>query len=127
MISVINKPGLCLMQDGAASHTAHTLDFETLQAHRVDVLPWSSKSPDLNPIKHNWDVISRVVRRRGVANLRQFTCTVICNGRMERNNTSHVKRLRYVTSMRSRFQTVIEASGGHTRYKVRPINLCCDD
>ena len=36
---------------------------------------------------------------------RQFTCTVICNGRMERNFTAHVECLRYVTSMRSRCQT----------------------
>ena len=80
--------GLCLMQDGATSNTAHTADFEPLQAHRVDVLPWSSKSPDLNPIKHNWDVIGRVVRRRCLTNIRQFTCTAICNGQMERNYTS---------------------------------------
>ena len=41
--------------------------------------------------------------------------------------TSHVEWLRYVTSMRSRCQTVIEANGGHTRYEVRPMNLCCDE
>ena len=70
--------GLCLMR---------TLSL--LQAHRVNVLPWPSKSPDLNPIKHNWDTIGRVVRRWGIANIRQFTRTAICNGRMERNYTSH--------------------------------------
>ena len=43
---------MCLMQDGVASHTAHTT-LSLLQGHRVNVLPWSSKSPDLNPIKHN--------------------------------------------------------------------------
>ena len=32
--------GLCLMQDGAASHTAHMPDFEPF------ALPWSSKSSD---------------------------------------------------------------------------------
>ena len=34
------------MQDGATFHTAHncrTLNFS--QAHRVDILPWPSKSP----------------------------------------------------------------------------------
>ena len=42
------------MQDGATSHTAHrTLNF--LQAHRVNVLPWPSKSPDLNPFEHMRD------------------------------------------------------------------------
>ena len=56
-----------------------------------------------------------------------FTCTANCNGRMERNYTSHVECLRHVTSMRSRIQTVIEAICGQTRYKVRPMNLSCDD
>ena len=58
--------GMCLMQDGVTSHTAHTT-LSLLQAHRVNVLPWPSKSPDHNPIKHNRDVIGRVVRRRGLA------------------------------------------------------------
>ena len=97
--------------DFSYRHTTLSL----LQAHRANVLPWPSKSPDLNPIKHNWDVIDRVVRRPGLATVKRLTCTEICNGRMERNYTAHVKCLRYVSSMCSRCQTVIEANGGHTR------------
>ena len=49
----INRSGMDLMQDVATSHTAHTT-LSLLQAHRVNnVLPWPSKLPDLNPIKHN--------------------------------------------------------------------------
>ena len=51
-----NRRGMDPMQDGVTSHTAHTtLSF--LQAHRVNVLPWPSKSPDLNPIKHNFGCV----------------------------------------------------------------------
>ena len=66
----------------------------------------------------NWDVIGRVFRRRGLANVRRFTYTAISNGRMERNYTAHVECLgyMYVTLMRSRCHTVIEANGGHSRY-----------
>ena len=48
--------GLCLIQDGAIliPHKRRTLSL--LQTQRVNVLPWPSKSPDLNPI--------RMVRRR---------------------------------------------------------------
>ena len=44
------------------------------------LMPWPSKSPDLNPIKRNLDVIGRVFRRRGLANVKRFTYTAISNG-----------------------------------------------
>ena len=106
---------MCLMQDGATSHIAHTtLSF-------CKLMDWPFESPDLNPIKRNWDVIGRVVRRRALANVRRFTCTAISNGRMERNYTAHVKCLGYiyVPLMHSRCPTVIEANGGHSRYLVQ--------
>ena len=37
------------------------------------------------------DGIGRVVRRRGLANVKQLTCTAISNGRMERNYTAHAE------------------------------------
>ena len=79
---------------------------------------WPSKSPDLNPIKRNWDVIGRVLKRRELANVRRFSFTAISNGRMERNYTAHVECLgyMYVTLVRSRSQAVIEENGGHSRY-----------
>ena len=100
------------MQDCAISYIAHTtLSF-------CKLMPWPSESPVLNPNKRNWDVIGRVVRRRGLANVRRFTCTAISNGRMEWNYTAHVECLGYiyVTLMRSCCQTVIEANGGYSRY-----------
>ena len=88
-------------------------------------MPWPSKSPDLNPIKRNWDVIGRVFRRRGLANERRFTYTAISSGRIERNYTAHIKCLgymyMYVTLMCSRCHTVIEANGGHFMYQVQLI------
>ena len=66
-----NHRGMRLMQDGAASHTALTT-LNLLQAHRVNVLPCQSKSPDRNSIKRIWNVNDRVVRRRGPTNSRQY-------------------------------------------------------
>ena len=48
-------------QDNAPRHTARvTRDF--LNTNNVNVLPWRSKSPDLNPIKHLWDALDRKIR-----------------------------------------------------------------
>ena len=78
-----------------------------LQANRVNVLPWLSRSPDLNPNEHMWDVIGKEVRKRGPRNVSQLQQFVV-----EEWNTC----LRYVASMRSRCQAVIRANDDHTRY-----------
>ena len=61
-----HRRGMCLMQDGATSHIARRL------LPFCKLMPWPSKSPDLNPIKRNWDAIGRGFRRRGLANVRRF-------------------------------------------------------
>ena len=58
-------PDMTLQHDNATSHTARSVrDF--LQDRNVSVLPWSVKSPDLNPIEHIWDLLDRRVRARAI-------------------------------------------------------------
>ena len=99
------------MQTGAPCHSTHTA-MALLQANRVNVLPRPSCFPDLNPIEHVWDVIGREVRRRGHRNVRQLQQFVI----EEWNRIAQRTCLRYVASMCSRRQAVIQANGSHTRY-----------
>uniref|UniRef100_A0AAZ3PR33 Tc1-like transposase DDE domain-containing protein n=1 Tax=Oncorhynchus tshawytscha TaxID=74940 RepID=A0AAZ3PR33_ONCTS len=58
-------PDMTLQHDNATSHTARSVsDF--LQDRNVSVLPWPSKSPDLNPNEHVWDLLDRRVRARAI-------------------------------------------------------------
>ena len=59
------------MQDSATFNTAHTtLNF--LQGHRVNVLHWPSKWPDLSLIEQIWNAIVGIIRGWGPARLREL-------------------------------------------------------
>ena len=103
--------GMRLVQDGAVFQSARTT-MTLLQANRMNVLVWPSRSPDLNPIEHIWDVIGREVRRKSPKNgrqLKQFNLD-------EWNRTAQRTCLRYMASMRNHCQAVIRADDGLTRY-----------
>ena len=68
------RPGVIIQQDNARPHTArYTMDV--LNNNNVQLLEWPSRSPDLSPIEHMWDVLGRRVRERhNVNNVHDLDC-----------------------------------------------------
>jgi transposase len=110
---VIDRQRELFQQDNARPHTAHvTMDY--LEQNNINVLPWPSKSPDLNPIEHLWDQLDkRVLQRQPLPQtLDQLRQMLQQEWRtIPRNNVRNL-----IESMPRRCRAVLAARGGHTRY-----------
>ena len=98
---------MTLLHDNATSFTARSvLDF--LQYRNVSVLPWSSKSPDLDPIVHVWDLLDRRVRARAIPprNVRDLAGALV----EEWDNIPQQELTNLVQSMRRSCTAVLNAA-----------------
>ena len=103
-----NGSGITFQQDNARITQAF------LQQQNIDVMPWPSKSPDLNPIEHIWDELDRRVRQRShkpitLLELRQTL-------HEEWDNLPQAVISTVIASMRRHWQAVVDADGEHTKY-----------
>ncbi|KAI4880234.1 hypothetical protein NFI96_010275 [Prochilodus magdalenae] len=64
-------PGFLLMQDNAGPHVAGVCQ-QFLQDEGIEAMDWLARSPDLTPIEHIWDIMSRSIH--------QSHCTTACPG-----------------------------------------------
>ena len=102
-----------LQQDNARPYSAQmTVNF--LLNESVEVLPWSSYSPDFNPIEHLWDELGRRLRLRRRQPVNRQTLIRALQEEWERIPQGIVQKL--VLSMRRRLIGGMKAFGGHTRY-----------
>ena len=101
------------MHDGAKPHTAR-ISMALLRKSAMEVLPWPSLNPDLNPIEHVWDYIRQHLnemdpRVQSLDELRKAIHEV-----WRHIPQQYVRRL--IHSMRRRVAAVIAADGGSTHY-----------
>ena len=101
------------MHDGATPHTAR-ISMAFLCQSAMEVLPWPSLSPDLNPIEHVWDYIRRHLNEmdphvQSWDELREAIHEV-----WRHMPQQYVRRL--IHSMQMRVAAVMAADGGSTHY-----------
>ncbi|CAJ0949241.1 unnamed protein product [Ranitomeya imitator] len=59
-------PGFLLMQDKARPHVAG-VSQPFLQDVGIEAMNWLTRSPDLTPTEHIWDIMSRTIHQRHIA------------------------------------------------------------
>ena len=105
-------PGFIYQDDNAPAHRAGVV----LDYHEENVnyfhLNWPSKSPDLNPIEHAWDILGKRLREREPRR-REDIYPILAE---EWHAIPQAKIQRLIRSMRSRMEAVIENQGSFTRY-----------
>ncbi|CAJ0936225.1 unnamed protein product, partial [Ranitomeya imitator] len=58
-------PGFLLKQDNARPHVAGVCQ-RFLQDEGIEAMDWPARSPDLNPIEHIWNIMSRPIHQRHI-------------------------------------------------------------
>jgi len=105
-------PDWRLQDDNARPHRARIVT-EFKQAAGIRSIDWPSRSPDLNPIEHIWDVMGRAIHEQDPPpNLHQLGLRLIEVWNNIPQNT--IRDL--IRSMNRRIAAVIAARGGNTRY-----------
>ena len=112
-VHFLQRHGLAILMHDNARPRVVRICRQFRNRNNINVLPLPVVSPDMNPIEHIWDYLSRKVRARGnVHNLRDLENALI----QEWNNVPNVVIRRYVRSMRGRLAACINSRGGCTRY-----------
>ncbi|GFW05998.1 transposable element Tcb1 transposase [Trichonephila clavipes] len=101
------------MDDNARPHRANIVD-ECHQSEDITRIDWPAYSPDLNPIRHGWDILGRRIAARQppptcLPELRRALLDEWCNIPQDQIDN-------FVLRMPRRCETCIASSGRHTPY-----------
>jgi len=98
-------------QDNDPKHTAHSVR-DWFAGHHVNVLPWPSQSPDLNPIENLWSILDHRARNR-TPNTKEGLLQEL---RLGWGAIPQETLQSLVDSMPDRCRAVIDANGRNTKY-----------
>jgi transposase len=99
---------MVFQQDNAPAHTSKkTKTF--LQEHRIQVLPWPAKSPDLNPIENLWQILESKVRPRMSSSLVGLKEALMDEWKKISKETCQ----KLIQSLPKRCKACTKARGGH--------------
>lgn len=105
-------PNALFQQDNAPPHRAR-IALSALEENNINILPWPSCSPDLNPIEHVWDTLKRnLLRRNFFQNEQELRLAV--QGSWNDLGQNVLDNL--ILSMPRRCQSVINNRGGPSGY-----------
>lgn len=106
-----------LQQDNAPCHTSRVVKA-CFEEENIEVLPWPSNSPDMNPIETLWAIIKGKLRQMSVTSKGSLINSIIdiC---IRDNETSRLLQgtcRKLVNSMPERVAELYRKKGGHTRF-----------
>ena len=98
-------------QDGAPCQTAGSTKA-WFGRKNIEVIPWTSQSPDLNPIDHIWEEMKAKLENKPCKGIDELKSAIIqCWQDIDSSTTSKL-----VSSILRCCAEVIVAHGGHTKY-----------
>ena len=98
--------------DNAPAHRSGQVQ-QYCSANNIRRIDWPSRSPDLNPIEHLWDLVKRRIGKRGhIDSLKSLEQAVV----EEWNAIPQTLIDSLIESMERRVRAVIVAKGSHTKY-----------
>jgi transposase len=99
------------MQDNAPCHSTNLVK-NWLHSNGIQILPWPSLSPDLNPLENIWGTMKRQIQGKQFKDKNALWATI--QGVWSSFTTTFVRR--YIDSMPLRIRAVVKAKGGATHY-----------
>lgn len=105
---------ILFMQDNCPVHTARVVKRWFEEQRHVELLPWPSNSPDLNPIENLWANIVNVWESAQERTPRQLLQHMTTEWEVLRRKPALINN--HVASVPQRLQSVIQKNGGWTKY-----------